>query len=387
VVTWWITAAVVAACMLSEWLHARRCRRLAYLAFGPAGRPRAWVAAAAPLRVAAAGALCWGLIVLLGTDRAPWNPGDLSADKAVSVRHLMIALDVSPSMQLADAGPAGVQRRAERARDVVRSILDRIDLGRTRVSVIAFYTEARPVVIDTFDPEVVANILDDLPLEHAFTPGKTNMYEGVKAAGAAGKAWPAKSATLLVVSDGDTLPAKESPALPPAFGGSLVLGVGNPYHGLYIDGHSSRQDGDSLRQLALRLGGQYFDTNQRHVPSVDLVALDRWLPVNPRSDIGLREAALASTLGGASALAALCIALTLAGGLRSAPTVQNGKSAHHSQADETPTRSASEGVESAGPHPSLALRASVAPEPALPTSPSPPTPLPKGEGRFLGDRP
>ena len=85
---------------------------------------------------------------------------------------------------------------------------------RTRVSIVAFYTEARPVVIDTFDPEVVANILDDLPLEHAFTPGKTNLYEGVKAAGEAGKTWPAKSATLLVVSDGDTLPAKEIPSLP-----------------------------------------------------------------------------------------------------------------------------------------------------------------------------
>ena len=80
-----------------------------------------------------------------------------------------------------------------------------------RVSVVAFYSDARPVVIDTFDPEVVANILDDLPLEYAFKPGKTNLYEGVKTAGEVGKAWPVKSATLLLVSDGDTLPARETP--------------------------------------------------------------------------------------------------------------------------------------------------------------------------------
>ncbi len=133
-VTLWITAAVMAACTLSGWLHARRLRRLAYLAFGPAGRPRAWVAAAAPLRVLAAGAVCWGLVVLLATDRTPWNPGDLSPDKALSFRHLMIALDVSPSMQLADAGPSGAQRRAQRAQDVVHSILDRIRSRAERAS-------------------------------------------------------------------------------------------------------------------------------------------------------------------------------------------------------------------------------------------------------------
>ncbi len=179
-------------------------------------------------------------------------------------------------------------------------------------------------MIDTFDPEVVANILDDLPLEHAFTPGKTNLYEGVKGAGEAGKTWPAKSATLLVVSDGDTLPAKEIPSLPAAFAGSLILGVGNPYHGLYIDGHSSRQDGDSLRQLALRLGGQYFDTNLRHVPSADLVTLERWLPLNQKNDAGLRELAIGSTLGGASTLAALGVALALAGGFRGLPQARRG---------------------------------------------------------------
>ena len=157
------------------------------------------------------------------------------------------------------------------------------------MSVVAFYSGARPVVIDTFDPDVVANILDDLPLDHAFTPGKTNLYEGVKSAAEVGKTWPVKSATLLLVSDGDTLPASETPRLPPAYTGNFIIGVGNAYHGMFIDGHSSRQDADSLRQLALRIGGEYFDANGRHLPSADLLAVGEWLPVNEQAGAGLRE--------------------------------------------------------------------------------------------------
>lgn len=308
----WITAALVTACSLGEWLHARRSARLAHLAFGTVGRPHAWVAAAAPLRVLAMGLLCWGLLVLSGADRAAWEACDAAEGKPTAVRHLVIALDVSPSMQLPDAGPSGTQLRADRAREVARSILGRLDLRRMRVSVAAFYTDARPVVIDTFDPEVVANILNDLPLEHAFTPGKTNLYAGVKTAGEVGKAWPMKSATLLVLSDGDTLPAREIPLLPPAFSGNLIIGVGNAYHGMFIDGHSSRQDADSLRQLAVRVGGEYFDANSRHLPTADLVALDQWLAVAQQADVGLRELAIGATVAGASLLTALGIILGLA---------------------------------------------------------------------------
>ena len=176
------------------------------------------------------------------------------------------------------AGRRATQRRAERARDVLHSIFERLEMRRTRVSILAFYNGARPVVIDAYDPEVIANIIDDLPLEHVFMPGKTNMYDGVKLAAETAKSWPARSAALLVVSDGDTLPAKEPPALPAAFAGTLVVGVGNPHHGLFIDGHSSRQDMDSLGRLALRLGGTYCDANVKHVPTIELQKLDALLP-------------------------------------------------------------------------------------------------------------
>ena len=87
-------------------------------------------------------------------------------------------------------------------------------MQRTRVSVVAFYSTARPVVIDTSDPEVIDNILDDLPLEHAFEAGKTNMYVGVQAAARMAETWRPRSTTLILASDGDTLPAVEVPTMP-----------------------------------------------------------------------------------------------------------------------------------------------------------------------------
>jgi Ca-activated chloride channel homolog len=306
-----ICAAAILLAGLAEWLHARRCARMAHLAFGPAARPRRWVAVTPWLRVASVGAVCWGLIILLQIDSAVWETGQ--ANEKQPKHHLAIALDVSPSMQLEDAGPQGSQRRAERARDVLHSIFERLEMRRTRVSILAFYSGARPVVVDAYDPEVIANIIDDLPMEHAFTPGKTNMYSGVKLAAETAKAWPAKSAALIVISDGDTLPETEPPSIPAAYAGTLVLGVGNAHHGLYIDGHSSRQDMDSLNRLALRLGGTYCDVNVKHVPSVDLARLDALLPATESSPVELRDLAIMAVLSGAAVLALLPLALALGG--------------------------------------------------------------------------
>ena len=85
----------------------------------------------------------------------------------------------------------------------------------------------------------------------------------------------------------------------------MIIGVGNAYHGMFIDGHSSRQDADSLRQLAMRIGGDYFDANGHHLPSADLLALGQWLPVNQAVAAGLRELALGAAVVGAALLTAL----------------------------------------------------------------------------------
>jgi Ca-activated chloride channel family protein len=311
VVTWLAPLVVALLCVGSELLHAQRQGRVAYLAFGPSGRPRRWVPAAAVARVLAVAAVCWGLVVLWKADAAPWSDALADGAHSASLQHLVLALDVSPSMQLADAGPASSQTRAERARDVLRSVLLRLDLVHTRISVVAFYTEARPVVIDTADPEVVANILNDLPLEHAFAAGKTQMHSSLEAAAkiAHSQRWPAGTATLVMVTDGDTLPASKAPTLPPAFGHVLIAGVGNSYRGLFIDGHSSRQDAASLQRLALQLGGAYNDVNSRHVPSEILAQWGASLPRGTTGRWARTEWAMAAVAVGAAVLALLPLAV------------------------------------------------------------------------------
>jgi Ca-activated chloride channel family protein len=233
---------------------------------------------------------------------------------ATTQRHLVLALDVSPSMYIEDAGPLGKQKRADRAREVLRSVLERLDLRQTLVSIVAFYGEARPVVVDTFDPEVIANVLDDLPLEHAFAVSKTNLYESVNAAADVSKSWRAGSAALVIISDGDTLPPKATPQLPRAYSDLLVLGVGDPYRGEFIDGHVSHQDKTSLEQLALQLHGDYFDVNARHVPSDRLLHVAASMPTKESFEFGRREIAVASLCGGACWLAFAGPLLALAGG-------------------------------------------------------------------------
>jgi Ca-activated chloride channel family protein len=262
---------------LAEWLHLRRQRRLAYLAFGAPARPRNWVRLVPALRVLSMAGLCWGLLLLWWSDGSAWD-SDAEAYGNESVHHVIIALDVSPSMHIEDAGSDGKQSRADRARDVIRSVLERLPSNRTRVSVVAFYSGARPVVLDTDDPNVVANVLNDLPLEHAFQPGKTNMYDGILRACEVARRWTPRSTSLILASDGDTLPASNVPVLPPSVANLLVVGVGDPHRGTVIDGHSSRQDTTSLRRLALQLRGTYFNGNTRHVPSETLQRMIAALP-------------------------------------------------------------------------------------------------------------
>ena len=66
-----VMIAELAACLAAlivtaaELQHARRCRRLAPLAFGPGRSPLPWVHAVPALRVLAVAAACWGLVTLL----------------------------------------------------------------------------------------------------------------------------------------------------------------------------------------------------------------------------------------------------------------------------------------------------------------------------------
>jgi Ca-activated chloride channel homolog len=306
----YIAVGVVLGTVLAELLHGRRVRRVARLAFGPTGEPRSWTRWVPATRAAALGLLAWGLVTLWGINPKVHRPHQLPEG---GYRHVVIVLDVSPSMQLRDAGPTGQQTRMQRAGEILMSVLKRIAIEQVRVSVVAFYTAAKPVVVDTFDLEVVKNILNDLPLDQAFSIGKTLLIEGIKEGATLAKPWQPNSTTMILVSDGDTVPDFGMPVLPKSINKVLVVGVGNPRVGKFIDGHQSRQDASTLRQVALRMGGTYHDGNEKHLPSEQLKLLAEALPMKDASDKGKRELALAATGTGAALLALIPVALAIAG--------------------------------------------------------------------------
>ena len=166
--------AVLPLAALAEWIHSRRVRHVAPLAFGPSGLPSAWARAAPAARVLALAALVWGLGTLLVSEPRRYAVGSGQNEFHGEPKHILVVLDVSPSMHLVDAGPSKKESRTQRARELMESFFERIPLEEFRVSVVAFYNGAKPVVIDTKDFEVVRNILGDLPLAFAFPAGKTS---------------------------------------------------------------------------------------------------------------------------------------------------------------------------------------------------------------------
>lgn len=259
-----IACALVLVAIAAEHLHAQRCRRVARLAFGPTGQPMLWARLAPGLRVAALGSLGWGLMTLLLLTPKAHKMGEIAE---ADYRHLLLVLDVSPSMRLEDAGPDGKQSRRKRAADLLTSFFERVPVHLYRVSIVATYTEAKPVVIDTRDLEVVRNILSDLPMQFAFPAGPTDLFAGLQEAAKLAHPWKPGSTTVVVISDGDTVPAKGMPKMPASVRHVLVVGVGDPNAGKFIDGHQSRQDASTLRQVAVRLGGTYHNGNEKHLPT------------------------------------------------------------------------------------------------------------------------
>jgi len=297
----------------AEALHARRVRRVAELAFGPSRRPAAWARGAPLLRVLSGGALAWGLATLLLLEPRKHNADGTRRLEAGDWRHVVLVLDVSPSMLLVDAGPEKKQSRMERARVVLESLFRRVPLELHRITVVAVYNGAKLVVEDTTDFEVVRNILGGLPMQHAFAPGKTKLLDGLEQAVQVARPWNPKSATLVLVSDGDTVPTTGMPALPFSIDDVLVVGVGDPSVGKFIDGRQSRQDVPTLRQIAARLHGTYWNGNELQIPSANIVRMAAWAGGDPFERLTRREYALFAAVGGAAVLALLPLLLHLFG--------------------------------------------------------------------------
>jgi Ca-activated chloride channel family protein len=190
-------------------------------------------------------------------------------------KHLILVLDVSPSMRLKDAGPEHKQSRLQRARDVLDSMFGRVGIRQYLITVIATYNGAIPVVDKSRDPEVLRNILSDLPMHYAFPKGSTDLFAGLEEAAKRARPLRPHSATLVLVTDGDTVPATGMPKMPVAIEHKLVIGIGDSQKGTFIDGRHSRQEASILRQIAIRLGGVYHDGNEKHVGSNILQAIAR----------------------------------------------------------------------------------------------------------------
>jgi Ca-activated chloride channel family protein len=311
-----IAAAVAAAfaalvAVGAELLHFVRVVRAAPLAFGPRRTLFALAVVAPVLRVAAATGLVWGLVVLATIKPMTHNTGEV---KDADYRHLVLVLDVSPSMQLEDAGPSGKQKRAERAADLIQSFFERVQAERYKTTIVAFWTDAKPVVKDTADREVIRNILTELPMRHAFKPGETNIFGGLERAAEIAKPWPPGTAILMCVTDGDTVPATGMPKMPASIGTNVVMvGVGNPAVGKSIEGHMSRQDTSTLRQVATRLNGTYHDGNDKQLTTELVSRIDERATPKREEEVSNRDLGLIFVTAGASVLALLPLALTLIG--------------------------------------------------------------------------
>ena len=111
--------AVLLLTALAEWLHVRRTQTVGRLAFGPAGRGRAWTALVPLVRPLAYAAFAWGLAVMVELHFAEQDGSKPSAKEPT---RLIFVADLSPSMKLKDAGPDGKLTRQERIRESVASV-------------------------------------------------------------------------------------------------------------------------------------------------------------------------------------------------------------------------------------------------------------------------
>ncbi len=289
---------------LAEALHARRVRVAARLAFGPEGQPGRWTVVAPYLRCLSLAAFAWGLAVTWQLHQAA---KDGKPAEAAEPARLVFVADLSPSMYLKDAGPEGKVTRQQRMREEVEAVLMRVG-GDLRYGVVGFYTEARSVVMDARDPELVRNVFDGLPVQYVMKPGSTDLGAAINAAVKVVAPLPEKTVRLVIFTDGDTVPLQPILPRPKSVKDVLVLGVGDPRKGTFIAGHQSRQDAEVLASVARALRGAYYDVNEKHLPTDALGDLVRRTPP-AKSGLSLAQLAVLAMLLGSAALALLPVAL------------------------------------------------------------------------------
>ncbi len=303
--------AVLFLASLAEWLHVRRIRAVGRLAFGPTGKPHGWTRVVPLLRSLSLAAFTWGLVTLLMLKiAAAEGKGGKEGDNKTATRLVFVA-DLSPSMYLVDAGPEGKQTRQARMREVVEGILQRVS-GNLRFGVIGFWTDSLPVVMEARDPELVRNVFNGLPITYSMPAGQTDLGQAINAAVKLVNDFPEGSTRLIIFTDGDSANLVPIAPRPKSVKEVYVLGLGNPHKGTFIDGHLSRQEGDTLRTVATALMGTYVDVNEKHLTTSALGDLVVTVPPAQRG-LTLEELAVLAMVLGASVLALIPVALEFFG--------------------------------------------------------------------------
>jgi len=286
-----VFVAVLIIALGCEWLHSARISRISRLVFGPSERPALWARAAPIARCIAVAGTGWALLTLLEISPKVYKAKTV---EETEIQHVVIVLDVSPSMKLEDAGKGGSLSRRRQAFKLMESFFKRVPMDQMRLSLIAVYNGAKPVVVDTRDADVVRNFLDGVDMYTAFDSGKTHLFDGLELAAEISEDWRRESTTIILLSDGDTVPAKGMPQMPKSVKGILVVGVGNPVTGTFLDGKNSKQDSSTLRQIALRLGGNYHNGNEKNLPGETIAHLTSVENESPFKRLTRREYALAT---------------------------------------------------------------------------------------------
>ena len=298
---------VALVAVVAELLHLKRIHRVRRLAFGPKGTAAAWTWCVPALRVAALSLACWGFLSLFLVVEARVHKSGVIDEN--DYRHLVLVVDVSPSMHLEDAGPEGNRTRRQRASDVLESLFNRVPMRQFKVTLVAVYTDAKPLLEDSKDLEVVRHIMEKMPMWHAFKAGKTDLMAGIRQAFKMAKPWNPRSTHVLVLSDGDTVPATGMPKVPASVDQLLVVGVGDPNSGTFIHDHQSRQDVNTLRQFANRLRGVFHNGNQKQLTAQMVSRFTQEHESYKSAAWGRREWALLACVLGSSVLAIVPVLL------------------------------------------------------------------------------
>jgi Ca-activated chloride channel family protein len=196
-------------------------------------------------------------------------------------------------------------------REVVEGILQRVS-GNLRFGVIGFYTESLPVVMEARDPELVRNVFNGLPLSYGMPVGQTDLGKAVNATLELVADFPANSTRVIIFTDGDSVNLVPITPRPKSVKEVLILGVGSPNKGTYIDGHQSRQEGETLQRVATSLMGTYEDVNTKHLATTALGDLVVPLAL-PQSGLTLAQWAVLAMVAGALINALIPVALEFFG--------------------------------------------------------------------------